>query len=343
MKDPQALNVFFSYAHQDEELRDELDSHFGILKRGDKIRTWHDREILPGGEWAGAIDHHLEVADVILLLVSPAFIASDYCWDVELKRAMERHRAGEARVIPIILRPVDWQDAPFGKLQALPEDARPVTTWPNRDLACLDVARGLRSAIEELRRPPAGAPPAVPGPAAGAHHSPPSGGTVRARSIKARNVAGVRIQGADAETAARLAGAGVAGTGIAGQVVAEEIDADNVTGLQLRGRSEVENLEELRRDVAALRRTIEQLVAAGAAGDSAAAGEARDELATASDELAGPRPAGDVILPKLERAAEILDQSARNAEAAGKLGTSLDRLAPAARALWHAASTWLGI
>ncbi len=148
------MNVFFSYAREDEDLLKQLETHLAILKRGDQIHTWHEREIIPGDERKGTIDRRLEAANVILLLVSPAFIASDYCWDVELERAMKHHEAGTARVIPIILRPCDWQDAPFGKLQALPRDARPVTDWPNRDQAYLDIAKGLRAAIEEeLRRP----------------------------------------------------------------------------------------------------------------------------------------------------------------------------------------------
>lgn len=231
MIDRNALNVFFSYAHKDEDLRDELATHLALLKRSGKIRTWHDREIVPGGEWAGAIDENQEAADVILLLVSPAFIASDYCWDVELKRAMERHETGEARVIPIILRPVDWHEAPFGKLQALPRNAKPVTTWINRDEAYLNVARGLRTAIEETLKPrDAGAGPTTrpPSPAPSVAPSTLGGATVRARTIKAKNVAGVQIQGADAETAARVASAG-----IGGDVVADEIDADNVAGVQL--------------------------------------------------------------------------------------------------------------
>ncbi len=101
-------------------------------------------------EWAGEIDQHLNSAQVILLLVSASFLASDYCYDVELKRAMERHEAGEARVIPVILRPVDWHDAPFGKLQALPRNAKPVTRWTDRDEAFADVARGIRAAVESI-------------------------------------------------------------------------------------------------------------------------------------------------------------------------------------------------
>ncbi len=158
MTDRRALNVFFSYHRKDEDLRDELAAHLAILKRGGQIRTWHNREIAAGDDWAGVIDDHLEAADVILLLVSPAFVASDYSWNVEIERAMERHETGKARVIPIILRPVDWHDAPFGKLQALPRDAKAVTSWLDRDAAYLDIARGLRAVIkeEQRRRPVAG-------------------------------------------------------------------------------------------------------------------------------------------------------------------------------------------
>jgi hypothetical protein len=104
--------------------------------------------ISAGDEWKGEIDDNLEQADVILLLISSDFLASDYCWDVETKRALERHDAGEARVIPVILRTVDWQGAPFGKLQAKPKDAKPVDQWANEDEAFTDIARGIRNAIE---------------------------------------------------------------------------------------------------------------------------------------------------------------------------------------------------
>lgn len=148
------LDVFFSYSHQDEELRDELEVHLSLLKREGTIRAWHDRQITAGTEWKDDINENLERADVILLLVSPSFIASDYCWDVEVQRAMERHAAGEALVVPVLLRPVDWSGAPFGKLQGLPKNAKPVTTWANRDEAFLDVAKGLRAAIEAGRGRP---------------------------------------------------------------------------------------------------------------------------------------------------------------------------------------------
>ncbi|HEU0174048.1 MAG TPA: TIR domain-containing protein [Blastocatellia bacterium] len=149
-KPGKAIEVFFSYSHKDEELRDQLSNHLSTLKRNQFITAWHDRRIGAGTEWTSEIDERLDAADIILLLISSDFLASDYCYDVEVKRAMERHDGGEARVIPVILRPVDWKGAPFGKLQALPRDARPVTEWPNRDQAFLDIAQGIRAAAGEL-------------------------------------------------------------------------------------------------------------------------------------------------------------------------------------------------
>src|SRR3954471_1709733 len=106
------ISLFYSYSHKDEALRDELETHLSLLKRQGVIAGWHDRRIEAGTEWAGAIDKNLEEAGIILLLVSADFLASPYCWDVEVRRAMERHEAGTARVIPVILRPVDWHSAP---------------------------------------------------------------------------------------------------------------------------------------------------------------------------------------------------------------------------------------
>jgi tetratricopeptide (TPR) repeat protein len=144
------VEVFYSYSHKDEWLRDELETHLSLLKRTGVIADWHDRRITAGTEWAGQIDEHLESAGVILLLISADFLASDYCYDIEMKRALERHESREARVIPIIIRPVDWRGAPFGKLQALPTDGKAVTSWPNRDEAWTNVAQGIRTAVEEL-------------------------------------------------------------------------------------------------------------------------------------------------------------------------------------------------
>lgn len=148
---PDAIKIFFSYAHEDESLRDELAKQLSLLKRMGHIEEWYDRRIVSGSDWAFAIDKHLNEAHIILLLVSADFIASDYCYGVELKRALERHETGEALVIPILLRAIDWADSPFSKLQALPTDVRPVTSWSNQDEAFADIVKGIRAAVKELR------------------------------------------------------------------------------------------------------------------------------------------------------------------------------------------------
>jgi internalin A len=149
-RERRGLSLFYSYSHKDEVLRGEIETHLKLLQRQGLISTWHDRKIAAGAEWAGQIDRNLEAADIILLLVSADFIASDYCYDLEMKRALERHEQGSARVIPVILRDVDWQSAPFGKLQALPKNGTPVTLWSAKDSAWKDVAVGIRKAVEEI-------------------------------------------------------------------------------------------------------------------------------------------------------------------------------------------------
>lgn len=145
------IEVFFSYSHADERLRDKLEIHLSALKREGLVEAWHDRQIGAGEEWKGQIDSHLNVAKIILLLISADFVASDYCYDIEVRRALERHSEATARVIPVILRPADWKHAPFADLAALPRDGRAVTTWTNRDAAFHDIAAGIRRAIAELR------------------------------------------------------------------------------------------------------------------------------------------------------------------------------------------------
>ena len=145
------ISLFYSYSHKDENLRDKLETHLSLLKNQGVIQDWHDRRIGAGTEWEGAIDENLRHARIILLLVSADFLASKYCRDVEIRKAMERHEAGTAQVIPVILRPVDgWQSAAFGRLQALPKNGKAVTTWKNRDEAFADVARGIRDAAMSL-------------------------------------------------------------------------------------------------------------------------------------------------------------------------------------------------
>ncbi len=150
-----AVTVFFSYSHKDEALRDELANHLEILKRNGDITDWHDRKIFPGDEWKQEIKDSLNSAQIVLLLISADFIASDYCYDLEMKQAMARHAAGEACVIPVILRKCMWSSAPFGKLQALPKNAAPVTdaaTWPTKDDAFTNIAEGIKKAANDIRQ-----------------------------------------------------------------------------------------------------------------------------------------------------------------------------------------------
>ncbi len=144
--------VFLSYSQADGELRRVLGTHLAPLERQGVIATWHDRKILPGEEWEGEIDRHMEEADLVLLLVSPDFLASDYCYGEEMERALARHRAGEALVVPVILRPSDWQSSSFAHLAALPEKGRAISGWKDRDAALLAVAQGVRAAIAHLAK-----------------------------------------------------------------------------------------------------------------------------------------------------------------------------------------------
>ena len=147
-----SIEVFCCYAHEDQRLLLKLKTHLTPLQREGLITLWADVNINAGIEWEKEIDRHLYAARIILLLISPDFMASEYCYSVEMQRAMERHERGEARVIPIILRPVFWQGAPFGKLQALPANASPIIggKWHHQDEAFYAVAEGIRDAVEAL-------------------------------------------------------------------------------------------------------------------------------------------------------------------------------------------------
>ena len=160
--------LFFSYSHRDEALRDQLETHLAMLKRQGFIETWHDRRITAGEPLDLAISASLESADIVLLLVSPDFLASDYCYEREMLRAVQRHKAGACTVIPVILRPCDWHDATFGGLLAAPKDGKPITQWPDIDAAFLDVTTAIKGAVrargagptEGVERPSPLPPPA---------------------------------------------------------------------------------------------------------------------------------------------------------------------------------------
>ncbi len=142
------LRIFYSYAQEDEALCQILEKHLSQLRREGKIAEWSRRKIVPGRDSAHEIDANLLSASLILLLISPDFLASDYCYGQDMQRALERHKSGVAQVIPLLLRPVDWEKAPFAHLQYLPRNGQPITLRPNQDEAFLVVARDIRRTIE---------------------------------------------------------------------------------------------------------------------------------------------------------------------------------------------------
>jgi TIR domain len=145
-----ALSAVVSYSHTDEALKTALLKHLAPLTRIGLIDTWHDRKIKPGEEWDKVISDKFENASIILLLISIDFINSPYCYDIELEKAMERHDAGKAKVIPIILRACLWNHTSFAKLQALPRDAKAITGWEDQDEALSNVAEGVMQVAREL-------------------------------------------------------------------------------------------------------------------------------------------------------------------------------------------------
>ena len=145
------LKVFYSYAHEDEKVRDRIDEYLELLARQHLIVRWHDRHILPGSEWNTSILDALESADIILLLVSKAFFASKYISQYEVPAAMQAHQSGKARVVPILLESVrGWKKTEFAKLQFLPKGAKPVARWKDPVDAFADIANGIRKVAKDI-------------------------------------------------------------------------------------------------------------------------------------------------------------------------------------------------
>jgi len=151
VEETMTITAFISYSRKDRKYRERLEVHLGNLRNQLLIQTWYDGDIGPGTEWEPQIMEHLKSAQIILLLISADFLASPFCYSIELKQAIARHDAHQARVLPILLRPLDWKGAPFAKLNLLPSEGKAVTTWKRQDDAFTDIAKGIRRAIEELQ------------------------------------------------------------------------------------------------------------------------------------------------------------------------------------------------
>jgi tetratricopeptide (TPR) repeat protein/uncharacterized membrane protein len=148
---PSTIEIFCCYAREDQPLLDHLTKHLMLLQRQGLVSIWSDTNIDAGDEWEKAIHAHLDTAHIILLLISPDFMASDYCYSTEMQRAMQRHSQGDARVIPILLRHTLWKGAPFADLHMLPKDAKPVASWPDKDEPLYTIAEQISLLVKELQ------------------------------------------------------------------------------------------------------------------------------------------------------------------------------------------------
>ncbi len=144
--------VFISYSHLDIAFLGDLRKHLTNLRKQGLISDWYDGDIVPGTEWRPLLMQHMNTDQIILLLISSDFMASDFCYSIEMLRALERHKAKQARVLPILLRPTDYDGAPFEELEMLPTKAKAISTWANRDEAFLDVVKGIKKAIQDLQK-----------------------------------------------------------------------------------------------------------------------------------------------------------------------------------------------
>lgn len=144
------IKVFLSYSHMDEEFKNKLDVHFAPLKRNNKVETWNDRKLIPGTLFDDEIKRHLNEDEIIILLISADFLNSDYCYEIEMTKALERMKNSDAIVIPIILRPCLWQETPLKDIQALPKDGTPISKYPDADDAYLEIVKNINNIIESF-------------------------------------------------------------------------------------------------------------------------------------------------------------------------------------------------
>jgi hypothetical protein len=146
------VKVFYCYARADEEALKHLQKQLKLLERQHLIETWHDRQIVPGTDYAQEIAVHLNQAQVIILLVSPDFLESEYCSGKEMARALQLHREAKVRVVPVLLHPCFWNLTPLKDLQTLPDNGKPVSKWPNQHGAWHNVAVGIHTLVTDVQK-----------------------------------------------------------------------------------------------------------------------------------------------------------------------------------------------
>lgn len=141
------MNAFISYSHNDTAKLDLLHKHLVQLQRERIISTWTDNEIPAGGSLNKNISTALNNSKIFIALLSPDYIASNYCYEKEFQKALEMQAQDEIIIVPIILEPCDWLSTPFKEFKALPKDGKPVSTWENRNTAFLDVIQNIRKLV----------------------------------------------------------------------------------------------------------------------------------------------------------------------------------------------------
>lgn len=142
-----SASVFISYSHADERALERLHKHLAMLQREGLISAWYDRAILPGSDLSGDILEQLDRSDIFLALVSPDYLASNYCYEKEFERALGRAERGETRIVPVVVEPCDWLASPLQRFMALPKDGKAISEWTNANTAYLDVINGLRRLV----------------------------------------------------------------------------------------------------------------------------------------------------------------------------------------------------
>ncbi|MEL6968812.1 MAG: toll/interleukin-1 receptor domain-containing protein [Bacteroidota bacterium] len=144
--------IFIAYSRKDVTLLQELRAHLAILERAKLARIWYDGEIEAGSNWEESIKNAMFEANLVLMLISPDFIASDYCYNVEMSRAISLHDQRSLKIIPVILRPCNWHLSPLGRIQALPQNGLPITEWDSSDKAFTLIVDRIANSLKEIER-----------------------------------------------------------------------------------------------------------------------------------------------------------------------------------------------
>ncbi len=146
-----SVKLFVSYAEKDRQFSEDFNTHLAVLRRAGQLDNWTNNHIMPGANWDDEIKQQLQESDIVVLLVSADFIASDYINDVIVHNSIEQHKKGEIIIIPVIVRPCDFQSLPISKFQALPRNAKPISRWEDQDEAWAEVIDQVRKVVGAIQ------------------------------------------------------------------------------------------------------------------------------------------------------------------------------------------------